>query len=74
MKLLPRLYNLEEGVIRIDDYDIQKVILILCAAGGIVPQIQCSSTALCVTTLRSMPRMPLTKKSYAARLLVLMLL
>ena len=25
MKLLPRLYNLEDGVIRIDDYDIQKV-------------------------------------------------
>ena len=25
MKLLPRLYKLEDGVIRIDDYDIQKV-------------------------------------------------
>ena len=24
MKLLPRLYNLEEGVIKIDDYDIKR--------------------------------------------------
>ena len=39
MKLLPRLYNLEEGVIRIDDYDIQKVdIDSLRQQIGIVPQ------------------------------------
>ncbi len=39
MKLLPRLYNLEEGVIRIDDYDIQKVDLdSLRQQIGIVPQ------------------------------------
>ena len=39
MKLLPRLYNLEEGVIRIDDYDIQKVDLdSLRHQIGIVPQ------------------------------------
>ena len=39
MKLLPRLYNLEEGVIRIDDYDIQKVDLdSLREQIGIVPQ------------------------------------
>ena len=39
MKLLPRLYNLEEGVIRIDDYDIQKVDLdSLRSQIGIVPQ------------------------------------
>ena len=38
MKLLPRLYNLEEGVIRIDDYDIQKVDLdSLRQQIGIVP-------------------------------------
>ena len=39
MKLLPRLYNLEDGVIRIDDYDIQKVDLdSLRQQIGIVPQ------------------------------------
>ena len=39
MKLLPRLYNLEDGVIRIDDYDIQKVDLdSLREQIGIVPQ------------------------------------
>ena len=39
MKLLPRLYNVEEGVIRIDDYDIQKVDLdSLRQQIGIVPQ------------------------------------
>ena len=39
MKLLPRLYNLEEGLIRIDDYDIQKVDLdSLRQQIGIVPQ------------------------------------
>ena len=39
MKLLPRLYNLEEGVIRIDDYDIPKVDLdSLRQQIGIVPQ------------------------------------
>ena len=39
MKLLPRLNNLEEGVIRIDDYDIQKVDLdSLRHQIGIVPQ------------------------------------
>ena len=38
MKLLPRLYNLEDGVIRIDDYDIQKVDLIPSPADRIVPQ------------------------------------
>ena len=39
MKLLPRLYNLEEGVIKIDDYDIAKVDLdSLRQQVGIVPQ------------------------------------
>ncbi len=39
MKLLPRLYNLEDGIIRIDDYDIQKVDLdSLRQQIGIVPQ------------------------------------
>ena len=39
MKLLPRLYNLEEGVIKIDDYDIKKVDLdSLRQQIGIVPQ------------------------------------
>ena len=39
MKLLPRLYNLEEGVIRVDDYDIAKVDLdSLRQQIGIVPQ------------------------------------
>jgi len=39
MKLLPRLYNLENGVIRIDDYDIAKVDLdSLRQQIGIVPQ------------------------------------
>ena len=39
MKLLPRLYNVEDGVIRIDDYDIQKVDLdSLRQQIGIVPQ------------------------------------
>ena len=39
MKLLPRLYDVEEGVIRIDDYDIQKVDLdSLREQIGIVPQ------------------------------------
>jgi subfamily B ATP-binding cassette protein HlyB/CyaB len=39
MKLLPRLYNLENGVIRIDDYDIAKVdIDSLRQQIGIVPQ------------------------------------
>ena len=39
MKLLPRFYILEEGVIRIDDYDIQKVDLdSLRQQIGIVPQ------------------------------------
>ena len=52
MKLLPRLYNLEEGVIRIDDYDIQKVDLdSLRQQIGIVPQIPCCSTGACATTL-----------------------
>jgi len=39
MKLLPRLYNLEDGVIRVDDYDIAKVDLdSLRQQIGIVPQ------------------------------------
>ena len=39
MKLLPRLYNVEEGMMRIDDYDIQKVDLdSLRQQIGIVPQ------------------------------------
>ena len=38
-EIVPRLYNLEEGVIRIDDYDIQKVDLdSLRQQIGIVPQ------------------------------------
>ena len=39
MKLLPRLYNIEDGVVRIDGYDIQKVDLdSLRQQIGIVPQ------------------------------------
>ena len=52
MKLLPRLYNLEDGVIRIDDYDIQKVDLdSLRQQIGIVPQTRCYLTEVFETIL-----------------------
>ena len=50
MKLLPRLYNLEEGVIRIDDYDIQKVDLDYCVSrSALFLKIRCYSMELSVT-------------------------
>ena len=52
MKLLPRLYKLEEGSIFIDGYDIQKVDLdSLRQQIGIVPQDSMLSMALFATTL-----------------------